>query len=89
VLPYGTQVRATSARISLTCVATCRHGNACGLVAERGPGGLVALYFHGTELHGARLDPTQIDALSRWLAGDHEPRSPNLGAPGGAGEDGW
>jgi hypothetical protein len=72
-LPYGTQVRVSSDRISLTCLATCPHGNACALVAERAPDQTVSLYFHGTQLHGARLTPTQTDALRTWLATNQTP----------------
>jgi hypothetical protein len=70
-LPYGTPVRVGASRISLTCLATCTHGNACTIIAERGPDEVVSLYFHGTTEHGARLAPAQIDALQHWLA-DHD-----------------
>jgi hypothetical protein len=67
-LPYGTPIRVTPDRISLTCLATCQHGNACGLIGERRAEDGVSLYFHGTEVHGARLTPAQIHALATWLS---------------------
>jgi hypothetical protein len=80
-LPYGTPVRVSGDRISLTCVATCAHGNACALVAERGPDRAVSLYFHGVADHGAQLNPAQIHALRHWLA-DHD--HPEIHARGAA-----
>jgi hypothetical protein len=71
VLPYGTEVRVNPGRISLTCLATCGHGNACAVIGERGPDQQVSLYFHGADQHGARLSRAQIDALGAWLA-DHD-----------------
>lgn len=65
-IPYGTPARATPRRISLTCVATCGHGNACTLVGERDDQ-VVSLYFHGTQEHGLRLTPGQRGVLGTWL----------------------